>query len=781
MSDITVIEPSSSSSESSGQWTPSVGHRLMTLIGAVQDPEIAKRQEGDAIRVLRKCINPRSGISTKSGSQLILGQVQSGKTSNMKTVMALAVDNGFSIFIILTGTTRILDSQTSKDMKKSLRDETPWFAFHDFAPESNSFRTEKNAEKILEAAKDWYLKGRFSDSGHKRPLCIFLLKRPDTMDSFMDTISANHELVAGIPTLIIDDEADQAGANTRTEQNRSRTNEAIGRLRQLFDRHSYLLYTATPQAPLLAELTNDLSPDLPTVLQPGAGYVGVGELFPEVEPILEERFAHEIPDSDLQIIRNKSTREVPKTLQNALAAFIVRSIFAVREPFDLTFTVMLVNTSQNTKPMKNAERWINDLVDAWKRVFKSPEDIAFSNIWDHYFRPEIESVRRSISGEEGFTGLSDSSIREEVLEVLKLLNTHVINSKNPGSDLEDDDFYNHTHWILIGGNKLSRGFRVPNLLVTYMPRDNISGESNLDTIQQRGRFFGYRSNYRALLKGWFSTAIIDAYKVYRDHDRHLRAEMEIVEANGTPLKEWLREIFSNPGLSPTRRSVVKLFLRDHSFTPGKPCFVQSGMYANTVLSNVERNLQLVTALTVGCKINDGASAIRSSERAVDSICIQTDFHTFVKFLFEYANGISAEDADNLFSVASHLSAFEQIVLEENMQGPGRLLPKVNLFFYHAKIDSSQVSNFVQGMVDRGTQFGVPYRTDSRTTGFFSGSRYEFANVSSEIYCEVIRYNLHGGAVKNGATPDELVAVGVPAIRISLPDLVVNRRLTQTGS
>ena len=88
--------------------------------------------------------------------------------------------------------------------------------------------------------------------------------------------------------LIIDDEADSASLNTRAKQNikkgldnSSATYASIVRLRNIFYKHSYLQYTATPQGPLLINYLNILSPDWAVVLKPGNGYVGGKVYFQE--------------------------------------------------------------------------------------------------------------------------------------------------------------------------------------------------------------------------------------------------------------------------------------------------------------------------------------------------------------------------------------------------------------------------------------------------------------------------------------------------------------------
>ena len=74
---------------------------------------------------------------------------------------------------------------------------------------------------------------------------------------------------------------------------------------------------------------------------------------------------------------------------------------------------------------------------------------------------------------------------------------HLVQSKTesinvvPENDIKWDTSSSH---ILIGANILNRGFTVEKLSMTYMPRVT-KGKATADTIEQRCRFFGYKSHY----------------------------------------------------------------------------------------------------------------------------------------------------------------------------------------------------------------------------------------------------------------------------------------------
>ena len=86
--------------------------------------------------------------------------------------------------------------------------------------------------------------------------------------------------------LIVDDEADQASLNSYGRRNSmeegeeilSSTYSAILKMREALPSNTYIQYTATPQANLLINIQDLLSPDSHTLLYPGEGYIG-GKLF----------------------------------------------------------------------------------------------------------------------------------------------------------------------------------------------------------------------------------------------------------------------------------------------------------------------------------------------------------------------------------------------------------------------------------------------------------------------------------------------------------------------
>lgn len=105
----------------------------------------------------------------------------------------------------------------------------------------------------------------------RRTLFISVMKNHSHLRNLGQLLSSLE--LTDIPALVFDDEADQASLNTRpNDPNPSTTYVTIGALRDALPHHTYLQYTATPQAPLLITRIDSLSADFAELVTPGGLY-----------------------------------------------------------------------------------------------------------------------------------------------------------------------------------------------------------------------------------------------------------------------------------------------------------------------------------------------------------------------------------------------------------------------------------------------------------------------------------------------------------------------------
>jgi hypothetical protein len=232
-------------------------------------------------------------------NSLLVGKVQSGKTSNLELLTALAFDNGYNFLVIFGGYDTDLLKQSTERFgstfettggEEVLYSETPvLFTTNDLTKESLSINSLNPdfAKQLIE---------------EKRPIIITCLKRPPAMKAALKAIANIQETVSGIVPFIIDDEGDQASLNTAKDKarNSTPTYKHIVKIKEVLHNPLYLSVTATPQANIFQEDISELNPASIHTVQPGNGYDGAS-----VYHLSENQIVEEVEDSgSLSLISN---------------------------------------------------------------------------------------------------------------------------------------------------------------------------------------------------------------------------------------------------------------------------------------------------------------------------------------------------------------------------------------------------------------------------------------------------------------------------------------------
>lgn len=555
---------------------PEIGPALASLLDK-HVPDDAKRQvETEAIRVISRARRPQ-WVGGRS-SQLVVGRVQSGKTLSFTAAMALARDSGFPLIIVLAGTKTNLLDQTVERLRRDLLE-------GDGGP--NRFRHWKNptpadSDDIARAIATWR-----SDSvppEFKQTAVLFVLKNARRIWVATDALEEALHIAAfrPFPTLIIDDEADQASLNTRVAKGEeSSIYSAINALREKAINHTLLMYTATPQAPLLISMSDVLSPEYVTVLTPGSDYVGGEELFAEGNG----NYVRLIPDEELpDSLLGGQVSEIPDSLCDALATFLLCLVIA-QERSSPRPLAMLVHPAHKRDVHSIYGEWIKKTLDRWSKELQGSLASKADQSCIRFFRNAYMDLSTTCTAVAGGDDGRFAELLARVGHFLPQVERLIVNS-DKASDIPESAWRSFPGWILIGGNKLDRGFTVQNLAVTYMPRGK--GLGNADTLQQRGRFFGYKRGYSDLLRGWFSKDVSDSFRAYVRHERSMQRELESFDSAGQPLVNWKRRFILDPEMRMTRRQVVSLPTTSKKLGPGW-VFRQHGLY---VESDRRQNLAL---------------------------------------------------------------------------------------------------------------------------------------------------------------------------------------------
>ena len=517
-------------------WAPAAGPETIDFLDSVV-PEGSRHNVCDAaIAILGKGVPPTAATGQETG--LVVGYVQSGKTMSFETVATLARDNGFQIVIVVAGTSNPLLEQSTGRLRRDLRLDEPdrerrWIQFQ------NPGTEDATVQAIRDVLNDWADPATPAD--YKKTVLITVLKRYDRLQNLADLMEALG--LAGVPVLIIDDEADQASLNTEAAQgSESSTYLSLMALRDALPNHTYLQYTATPQAPLLVSIIDSLSPNFVRVLEAGAEYVGGREFFGGNNALVRVIPAQQVPSNANPLA------EPPETLLEALRVFMVGVTAGIRQSSNRGNRSMLVHPSHRTAQHQEYYNWVRDIFEEWKRILNLPNNDPDKQELIEEFRSAYDDLAQTVAGLPPF---------EELVPSLRLAfrNTRVLEMNARGGRTPSVDWRSAYGWILVGGQAMDRGFTIEGLTVTYMPRN--VGVGNADTVQQRARFFGYKRSYLGYCRVYLEQGTLNAFRRYVEHEEDMRVQLQQFQDGARPLNEWKRAFVLDGALRPCRRNVLE--------------------------------------------------------------------------------------------------------------------------------------------------------------------------------------------------------------------------------
>jgi hypothetical protein len=501
-------------------------------------------------RILGRLACPRSaGSFDKRG--LVLGFVQSGKTSNYTALIAKAADSGYRLIIVLAGIDNGLRLQTQQRLKKELVGSTTGNGvplpplgkqWHEFT------RDELDGDFQAGYANNAALQG-------SQPVLLVVKKNGQVLRRLLAWLnSAPSEVMRTIPIMVIDDEADLASVDTRGSyqgeddpipdnyEEPSKINQLIRDLLSRFHRKAYVAYTATPFANILIphdaydpKVSDDLYPrDFIIDLPKPSGYFGAEELFGRMNDSSEEQpegldIVRHISDEDLAALEKF---ELPTVMETAMLSFVLSGAARkYRSSSDFPST-MLIHIDSHIEPQTRIhdaiDKRFTQLKDEWRYDRNNGIRERFHELWKKDFLPVVRQHHPD-------KATDFAELEPHISSFFEAVRIKTINSD--AGEVLDYQSDPTLKAIAIGGNKLSRGLTLEGLLVSFFVRRTVM----YDTLMQMGRWFGFRAGYEDLtriyttpeLDQWFSEL---AFVEYR-----LREDLQVFEEQQlTPLQVGMR-------------------------------------------------------------------------------------------------------------------------------------------------------------------------------------------------------------------------------------------------
>ena len=506
-------------------WGPSIdGEEIQRLRSRYQE-RVSDDEWDDVVQtaasILGRCPTPTDNNRRVTG--LALGKVQSGKTLSYTSLIALAIDNGYRVTVVLAGTKNPLLEQNFTRLFNDLEARRP-----SLTPFRNPIPQDADVIRSV-----------LHGGGHA---LIVVLKHSRRLEDARRLLAIPE--LRGFPTLIIDDEGDEASLNTQFRRaRRSPIYRSILALRDALQVHAYVAYTATPQANLLISGIDGLSPDFGILVEPGQGYCGGATFFGTDR----DRYVRPVSLAEAE---EEQVWGIPDGLRQAVAAFLVGgAIRHLRESSE--WHSMLIHNSNLRADHERLQTAIRNLIGLWRESLGLQDGDPARHELMYLMRTAYEDMCSTVSKPPTW-----DEVCEQLRDEIWLVEVLMVNSFPLGRDPIGTPFRLKNN-ILVGGNMLGRGVTIEGLAVTYITR-RAKNETNADTMEQRARWFGYKSDYLDVCRIFVTAQLRDDYTELLRHEDDFWEAFRRNQRQRLSIREWPRmlSLDMNLGLKPTRSNVA---------------------------------------------------------------------------------------------------------------------------------------------------------------------------------------------------------------------------------
>ncbi len=499
--------------------------------------------------------NPAQGGSW-SRRGMVLGHVQSGKTTNYSALICKAADAGYKVIILLAGITNSLRTQTQERIDEAFIGRKALFGVATVERLPIVHFAEGFREPAFGTTRDQdFNRDRATSYGVtfdalREPVIFVLKKNKSSLESLRDWV-ANQARGGRLehPLLLIDDEADNASVNTSKNPKATTTiNRCIREVLAVFSRSTYIGYTATPFANIFIDpdtedemLRDDLFPKhFIKALDPPSNYVGAKAVFAQ-EGRLRNQMVRVVSDYQ-DLLPLKHRRDVvlpslPESLVDAVRVFVLARAIRVRAGEGSKHASMMLNVSRFNDVQERVFGLVYSQLEKVRQAI-TVNGMAGTAGWRDN---ELQALTRVFEAEFASADLTLDDLIPHLFEAVRTIEVRTVNMK--GGEL---DYSRHAkdglHIIAIGGLALSRGLTLEGLFVSYILRNTAAS----DTLMQMARWFGYRPGYEGLCRLYLPQSSLDHYEYIEEATEELRDEIKRMEKSSQTPEQFGLKVRESP-------------------------------------------------------------------------------------------------------------------------------------------------------------------------------------------------------------------------------------------
>lgn len=560
-------------------------------------------------KILDKCVNPKKdGSWDRRG--MVVGHVQSGKTSNYVGLVNKATDAGYKVIIIIAGTISSLRRQTQERIDSGYIGRSS----SDFIQkkEYNLVGVGKYKVKteIYPLTSSYYFKGDEGDFDQKartpigtNPVVFVIKKNKGILEKLIDWVAKDSNIrnvngtpkLFDVPVLIIDDEADAASVNaSKSIEDIKTINKLIRTLLNLFTQNTFIGYTATPYANLFIsqehneeastivknkeyKIGEDLFPrDFIINIKAPTNYIGAAKIFGFENPEGEEKepldIFRAIDDFDPPFFKtiNKNNKEdlpeyLPPSLERAIKSFILTCAIRRLRGHENKHNSMLIHVALLVKWIDRVAYLVNEKTKEYANAIRSEDEGILQELKELYesdFIPTTDNVLENLDYKDiRIKQHSWEEVKGELKKAVSKIDVRSVHGTRSTTNLEyhnieEIDYNRHEYGlsvIAVGGSRLSRGITLEGLSVSYYLRTT----KMYDSLMQMGRWFGYRPGYVDLCRLYTTEQIFEWFNHITMATEEMRNDFDEMTASHQQPKDFTLKVQNHHGLM-TITSLSKL-------------------------------------------------------------------------------------------------------------------------------------------------------------------------------------------------------------------------------
>ena len=531
---------------------------------------IAKMHD-DTDKILERLENPhRPSPWDRRG--MVVGDVQSGKTSNYNGLICKAADAGYSAIVILAGMHNSLRSQTQDrvdvgflgfDTEKNLSYENDGkrigVGLLPQAEYQNLPVMTLTSSKPTGDFRKAVAEGLGINQLGATPTVFVVKKNKSVLEHLCNWLN---DRTGESSVLVIDDEADNASVNTSSlpelgedpaERDPTTINRLIRTLLMKFKKRAYVGYTATPFANIYIPHGVDhpvYGPDLfPSAfilnLHPPSNHVGPADVFGLVEdrrvgleereglPIVRTVDAEESEDfMPLGHKKGHENFELPDSMKLAIRSFLLSVALRGCRGQENHHQSMLIHVTRFVDvqaQLKAKVRAEVESISSTLRMEGTSHDALMrelEDLWDSDYVPTTTTIETRLP-DPLLTKVTWDCVRRRLAAIASRIQIETMNGE-AGDIRYYKEAKNGCYIIAIGGDKLSRGLTLEGLTVSYFLRSS----HMYDTLMQMGRWFGYRPGYLDACRLFITAEIHEHYQYIAAATEELRRDFDYMALGG---------------------------------------------------------------------------------------------------------------------------------------------------------------------------------------------------------------------------------------------------------